>query len=68
MVTKMEVYALEVGDTIVYLGNYYKFLGTSEAPDGTVRVRCQDEEGFLKQISVPDDFATFWIVEESVDA
>ena len=65
---RMEVYALEEGDTLIYLGNHYRFICTSEAPDGAVRVLCSDEEGFLKQISVPDEYATFWIVCESVEA
>ena len=68
MVTRMEVYALEEGDIIVYLGNYYKFIDTSEELDGRTRVLVQDEEGFHKGITVPNEFATFWIVEESVDA
>lgn len=58
----MEVYSLEEGDTIVYRGEFYKFIDTSSAPDGTVRVLCVDEEGYKKQISVPDDFARLRIV------
>jgi hypothetical protein len=62
MVTRLEVYSLEAGDIIVYLGEHYKFIDTTSGPDGTVRVLCSDEEGFLKQISVPDDFSTLWVL------
>lgn len=62
MVTKMEVYSLEEGDTIVYLGNYYRFVDSTSAPDGTVRVLCVDEDGYNRCISVPDDFTTLWVL------
>ena len=59
---RMEVYSLEEGDTIIHLGNFYKFVETTAAPDGTVNVMCVDEEGYRRSISVPDDFACLWIL------
>ncbi len=64
---RMEIYSLEEGDTIVYLGNYYKYLDTHYRSDGSVDVICVDEEGYRKCISAPDDMATMWIVCESVE-
>jgi hypothetical protein len=60
--TRIEIYALEEGDIIVYLGEHYSFIETTSAPDGTVRVMCSDEEGYRKCISVPDDFCTLWVL------
>ena len=58
----MEVYSLEDGDTIVYRGEFYRFIYTSYRVDGTVDVICVDEEGYRRSISVPDEFAQLRIV------
>jgi hypothetical protein len=62
MTTKMEIYSLEVGDTIVYLGNFYAYVETLYRSDGQVDVIVSDEEGYRKAISAPDDMHTLWIV------
>lgn len=58
----MEVYSLEEGDVISHHGELFRFIETTSAPDGTVRVMCVDEEGYRRCISVPDDFAKLRIV------
>jgi hypothetical protein len=62
MTTKMEIYSLEVGDTIVYLGNFYAYVETLYRSDGQVDVIVSDEEGYRKAISAPSDMHTLWIV------
>lgn len=53
----MEVYSLEEGDTIVYRGDLFRFTGhTQGRVDGGIDLKCVDEEGELRWISVPDDF------------
>jgi len=55
MTTKMEIYSLEVGDTIVYRGQFYAYIETLYRSDGSVDVICADEEGYRKSLSAPDD-------------
>ena len=63
----MEVYSLEEGDTIVYRGDLFRFTGDTQGRvDGGVNLKCVDEEGSCRWISVPDDFYRVRIVVDNL--
>ena len=53
----MEVFSLEVGDTIVQQGQLFRVFDTDTAPNGGIDIYCTDEEGYRRIIhaSGPSD-------------
>jgi len=46
----MEVFSLEVGDTIVHRGELFRVFDTDTAPNGGIDIYCTDEEGYRRII------------------